>query len=656
MSERTNLTAPNKAALRALYDEAAAEINRDRNNDQLRTSFYARIGDAVFDAAYKALEDTVADKQLMRVVSAPPGAAKSSFAYAFAAALARYGDANSGHVRGVVFVVNEIVKAQETFTELYKLVPGKVAVWTTEHDVNCKLSESERKVAEPAAVFTKAELHGYPIAVVTHEFYLGTGGHQARNIGPFLRALTIVDEQPNEAPTLAITLSEAQVVRERLTEAYPDSKAHLDALLNFMERYSYEAPNKLFRPGKEVDLDALSNELAWFKTKHASDLVKRCHKTIPGIVRLVAYGKALAIGRAWVDTNGLLPRFFGYQEQRITERARGTVLLDATADIDGISSIVPERLQIETPKASYANLEVIHVPQHTKQRLSEYLKAAPQQHAYAEWMVETIKQHMKPGERGLVVCKKKLIDDQRVPTWPDKDPKFQSKALYTKHYGWNIGGRNLCVIHWGTGIGNNDWQDADVVFLFDQFYRPRRVDIGKTQAYRGHQAHQGDLGSMPTPNSKAKGVDGLSEGHRLRWIKQIALRGKGRFYDAEGVCGKQRLVIASDWNSLRANAHKLFPGARIETVGAGSDSTVATRIIEFLSKTDRPVVLCKELKPVIGHKPWRSVSFNVVTPEFRDSVDALGWKYEKVIGRPKRGQLGTRFERKSSGLGAGALP
>ena len=58
------------------------------------------------------------------------------------------------------------------------------------------------------------------------------------------------------------------------------------------------------------------------------------------------------------------------------------------------------------------------MPQHTKRRLSEYLKTAANQRAYVNHVVDTIRQHMAPGERGLVVCKKTLIDDDELPTGP----------------------------------------------------------------------------------------------------------------------------------------------------------------------------------------------------------------------------------------------
>ena len=133
------------------------------------------------------------------------------------------------------------------------------------------------------------------------------------------------------------------------------------------------------------------------------------------------------------------------------DRSAGTILLDATADVDGISSIVPWRVETETPKARYDNLEVVHVPQHTKKRLSEYLKTASNQRAYVDWMVATIRQHMKPGETGLVICKKCLFDAERIPQWNEGDPRFQQPKSYTEGYAWDIDGRKLCAIHWERG-------------------------------------------------------------------------------------------------------------------------------------------------------------------------------------------------------------
>src|SRR6516162_5176032 len=153
----------------------------------------------------------------MHTVSAPAGGGKTSFSYALVAAVTRYADERPDAPYGSVIVVDQIEKADKVYRELNELLPGKVAIWTSDHDTACREPE---KVEEPAARFAPAELRHYPVIVVTHRFYLGTRGHNARGVvrnglhGQ--RALTVLDERPDEAPTIDIMLSEAQAVREKL--------------------------------------------------------------------------------------------------------------------------------------------------------------------------------------------------------------------------------------------------------------------------------------------------------------------------------------------------------------------------------------------------------------------------------------------------------
>jgi hypothetical protein len=641
MTTKVVPTLPDREALRALYDAAVGEINIARNNI-LTIAFYAKTGDAVFNGGYLALSDAITDHRRMHTVSAPAGGGKTSFSYALVAAVTRYVDERPDAPYGSVIVVDQIEKADKVYRELNEMLPGKVAVWTSDHDPANKQPE---KVEKPAARFAPAELRHYPVAVVTHKFYLGSRGHNARNVvrNGFhgQRALTVVDERPNEAPTLDIMLSEAQAVREKLIETHPDTKEHLDALLRFMEDYNYEPRNKLYRPGLEIDPDELTKALGWFKSGPADRLAQSTATTIPGVGRLFAFAKALVVGRACVATSGALTHFFGYEEQRVIDLSAGTILLDATADIDGISSIVPWRVQTETPKARYDNLEIIHVPKHTKKRLAEYLKTASNQRAYVKYVVETIKQHMEPGEKGLVICKKCLFDHERIPNWEGDDPRFKEPRIYTEEYGWDVDGRKLCATHWGTGIGSNNWRDADVVFLFDEFHIPRRIHVATTQGYRRDRMHEGDLASMSTLNSKAPGVDTIADGHALRWTKQLALRGHARFYDETGMCGKQRLVVGVELKKFMANVDKLFPGAKVRTECDNSDGTpLITRILGLLNKTEQRDLTSKDIGKLIG-RPWRAVSRNVLTPEFLGIIEARGWSYVSTKGR-----AGARFERR----------
>jgi hypothetical protein len=612
---------PNREALRALYDKAVGEINATRGG-RLTTEFYAKTGDAVFNAGVAALEDCYTKTKRMHTVSAPAGAGKTSFSYALIAAVTRYAEANPDGPYGCVYIVDQISRAEKVHQDLSALLPGKVAVWFTGHE------------------FDRGALKFYPVAVVTHKFFVDVNGHHARNVdrnrdGRFRqRALTIVDEQPADVKASEITLSEAQSVREALNDAYPDIKDHLDNLFQFMEPFSYTPANRIYRPGIEVDRNAVSEQLAWFTSEQAKRIThSAASKKIAGVDQLCAVAKAMAQGCGFV-VSGNPVRFVGWESKLTVNLSAGTILLDATADIDGVSRVVSWRVDAEVPQARYDNLEIVHVPQHTTKRLKEYFRTAPNQRAYVKWVEQTIVEHMAPGERGLVICKKTLFDNERVPNWPDGDERFKDTESYTKRYEWDLEGRKLCATHWGTGVGSNDWQDADVVFLCDEFFIPRRTHAATVQGLLEQKAHEGPLGSMKTLNSKSQGVDVIDLGHRLRWMKQLALRGKARSYDEHGVCGKQRLVVACDLTTLMANVSKLFPGAKMRTTGAGDDAKLIDRVLEILNgpKMKHTVLTTTELGKRIN-RDWRKASSHLMTPEFKSALEGIGWEYKPGAGR-----------------------
>jgi hypothetical protein len=637
-------TMPDRDALRELYDEAINQINVARGNDLLTTPWYVETGNAVFKAGCLALSDAINDTRVLRTVPAPAGGGKTSFAYAYIVALTRYAETRPESPYGCAFVVDQITKADAVYRDLNALLPDKVGIWTKDHDVNNK-SPTRMKPEDLAARFTKDELRHKPVIVVTNKFYLGSDGQKTRNAvrnGLFCcRALTVVDERPDEAPTLEIALSEAEAVREKLAPLHPQTREHLDTLLRLMERFSYADPNKLYRPGIELDAPSISRDLRWFRTEDAQRIAMST-ASIPGVDRLFSFGRALAVGRGCIATDGALPYFFGYETKRIIDVAAGTILLDATADIDGVSSIVDWREAIDTPPARYDNLEIIHVRQHTKTHLKEYFKSVDNRCDYASWMFDTIHKHMSPGERGLVVCKETLFKNKHVPNWDHGDPRFKDPKNYTEGFNWNLDGRLLCATHYGSGIGSNAWNEADVVFLFDEHFLPRRAGAGTTQGYRNHRVDEGALGSLKTINSKSQAIDAIVNGNALRWTMQMGLRGRGRFYDENGVCGKQRLVIGCDYKRFSANIHKLFPGVKTVKVDKeiADSAPLATKVIDLLRRAETAKITTKQLSKTLD-RPWRGVSGKLLTTEFKnDTVTSLGWRYVQGLGR-----AGSYFER-----------
>jgi len=124
---------PTKEVLRTAFDQAALEINEGRGTNQLTTDFYRQIGESVFEAGYSALADantprpSEETKPPLHCISAPAGSGKTSFAMALAVAVVR-----TDPKAGVMFMVDQIRKADELYRDLSKLMPHKCAVWTTE--------------------------------------------------------------------------------------------------------------------------------------------------------------------------------------------------------------------------------------------------------------------------------------------------------------------------------------------------------------------------------------------------------------------------------------------------------------------------------------------------------------------------------------------
>ena len=147
---------------------------------------------------------------------------------------------------------------------------------------------------------------------------------------------------------------------------------------------------------------------------------------------------------------------------------------------------------------------------------------------------------------------------------------------------------------------------------------------------------------MSAITSKSSGVDAIANGHRLRWTKQLALRGRARCYDEHGMCGKQRLVVACDFQSFMANVGTLFPGAKVRTAGDGSeDEKMIDKIIKLLNNesTGTTAVTTAEIGKLIG-KEWRKVAHRIRTPAFTRALEGIGWRYVT-----QRGRGGSRFER-----------
>jgi hypothetical protein len=623
-------TMPDMKTLRALFDEDVAKTNTLRRTDQLHGKFYAGIGDAVFEASSVALSDFCKGSEgLSRVltVPAPMGSGKTSFACAYMSAMTRYAKDHPEAPYGCALLVEQIASADAKYRDLSALMPdGEVAVWTSAHDTNAR-DEAKEAFPNPAAQFAKKDLANYPVIVVTHNFYNGRNGDVAKQvmrpdgtIGP--RALIVIDERPSEVDLYETTHGDVQRVRKILEQRDLSIAPYFGALASVLWPPNVEPQaNVIARP----DIHGLEDKLRWFASPQAEALVKSCQsKTdpVPGADQVFGVAKALAQDCVFQLPVNREVKCIGWQTKFMVRP--GMVLLDATSSIDGLKQLCSHRRYVDIPTGRYDNLEIIHIGQHTKRRLSEYFNKPDKRKAYASWLMDEVKAYTKAGETALVVCKKKLFDEDELPRE------------------WTLdNGRTIFATHWGSGIGSNEWKDVDVVFLFDEHHLSNRVTLGLTQGYQGHNAKEGVLANMKSINEGPDAMVLMRNGHKHRWTMQMALRGKGRVYDENGVCGKQRLVISSDLKSFSKSCRELFPGAKIARATGSQGKTSQTRkVLEVLGDPMLPIVVTTRTIADRLHTEWRKIASNVVTPDFETEVAALGWRYDGG-----RGRRGARFER-----------
>jgi hypothetical protein len=129
--------------LRLAHAHAVSEIERDRERPgQLTTGINGSVAASILEAGVRALTEEVGDGPFKEpkqfVVAAPPGTGKTSHTVALMAAIVRAAEPDDlSQPYGCLFVVDQIKKADDMFQQINKLLPGQVAVWTTDHDVDC---------------------------------------------------------------------------------------------------------------------------------------------------------------------------------------------------------------------------------------------------------------------------------------------------------------------------------------------------------------------------------------------------------------------------------------------------------------------------------------------------------------------------------------
>jgi hypothetical protein len=187
------------------------------------------------------------------------------------------------------------------------------------------------------------------------------------------------------------------------------------------------------------------------------------------------------------------------------------------------------------------------------------------------------------------------------------------------------------------GIGANDWKEAEFVFQFGEHILPRRTVLALVQGLRGDKATEGMLALTKSVNSNPKDVQLATEGHLLRHMKQMGMRGRARSFDPLGICDEQVLVLTCEFDRLLIHADQLFPGATLSKWGRTKEQfeslTQPQMLLEILTDPDTPDRISgDEIAQRMGVQKWGAVSTNAMTPKVKRALPNIGWVYETKLG------------------------
>lgn len=611
--------------------QAALARQAKRQNRQLSPINLA-VAKLISSTADKAIRDTRLGlyKSPFKVVSAPTGSAKTNSVIAFACAMYTYDPSFT-----CAFVVEEIGHAQEIYEALGHEIPKEdLGIWTSFHDLKQHNPKSIERLGFTADLTTLEDTASKKVVVYTHRKWLseieydrdyGVRKHQGKP-----RDVLFIDEQPSVTQIIERTPADILKLRDIVLSV----DVH-HVLVPILTRIAQRMEEVFSSKGEEMQgvrlvecLEAYDNftetEAHAFCSTYG---VRKVEQFIEGFKFL----NACSQGYCFL-TRGSPRSFVAYVPSFCPEPNQ--VILDATADLCGLYPLLGGKLAEGVPSIDYSNLTLNHIePPREFGNLRAVVSNRKLAEGYASWVKQVVMQNTKAGDRVLVIVHKDLVTTHGL--FPHT-PRNQDLEVFP--------GRISSVIWWGQGIGSNQYKDCTEVFMFSEFYQPRRAIVAKTL---GAKAQRVDDSDIHTLRGKLKGdyLD-IQEGDLLRWTKQLASRGNVRNVDTHGKCGVMNLYTSMDFNRLIANLNRLFPKAQSPSrnlqyvVKDATNGSIKGRegLVALLSTSTSNALSFKDVQAFTGIKSC-DVRRELATPTVQPSVNSYGWSVvnAKALGKSGKG-------------------
>lgn len=592
-------------------------------------------------------------------LSAATGGGKTLAACALLAYLAETEGATGA------YVVETIESVEQARGYLEALMPGRVAAYSALHRDRAppvKIREYAYRGVTVAARFSEEQFRSTGIVVTTHDRWKrdltedkDCGVLRCRGVE---RSLVVVDEepdlqvtfqrQPEDVSALASLLADRQLDSEARTFGFTKSHHAADTLRAIHDRMRIVkdyANSALIRATADL---VTAEDAAQLATITRQDLAKRLEgidsMSLDDHWETVQFLLAAAEGRVFYSKDSS-SSFHAYAF-RLPVKARH-IVLDGTADLNGLYAVGSHVTVVEGPTPNYGNLQLFAVtlPKgigtiHPEGALRNAYAARP----LMEWLFAFIEEHTQSGERVLIYGKQRLLDFglHSLPEFDDSGKGDRSMTTYL--------GRELHWVNFGRGRGLNKWKDCTVYIRLGDFWMKKAVAIATVGSVTRRKLSERELRYLSSGRSRHAEVRHVMETHVAVSNKQDAARCCIRNLADDGSCPPARAyMVDCDLGLLVKYQARMFPGsAPYRLIGSnGEDSGLvsdehgaAARFATLLLTTDATMLSPMDVQKATGLLATnfaRALSTHVV----REAMEARGWQLttRKAQGLPGKGRL-----------------
>ncbi|MEP7216176.1 MAG: hypothetical protein ABI782_07970, partial [Anaerolineaceae bacterium] len=448
--------------------------------------------------------------------------------------------------------------------------PGSTVLWSSYHDADRMQQRQKQEAARaalgyvPTRLTHRSDMRIARVVIGTHaqliaEFRDGVD-NGIRQCSGKPRGIVFVDEHPELVDVSAIKPSAAQELHDLLVAVQP-AHCWLPVLSRMVATMSavMRSEGQTYQPVALLTPEE-GNLFCTNTREHIRPLVdfdvsaddRRAQEV--ALLGIVDFIRAAAKGCAFYTRTE--KTFVGYR-LLFTNDYPGLVLLDATADLAGLVTLSQHVAEPKSLPVDYSPLELfsIYLPAEFR-GMTQVMGSKDRAVQYGAWVKATVLANTEPGDDVLVIAHKDPVRLGFIPA--SEDAAIPSD--------WD--GRRVNAETWGDGVGLNKWRDKTHVFTFGDHFLPRSKIIADVHALSG----------LPLTAEVTKNAEGVKvadgeyaprgpyrkpfDGVRLRWLKQLSMRGKARHIDDDGRCLPMKLFTSATTGLLLNNLDRLFPGCR----------------------------------------------------------------------------------------------